>query len=455
MANISSKESLDCPICHDKFVFPKILPCCHTICKPCIRLLLHTSTSFGKITCPLCQTDTPLNEEGLDSLFDNYFVPLKSEDTPVMFYCGSCMKETALENCAHCFEQLCTDCRSSHRLATVLAGEPWTHFSDDSNGNLNNIEFPEENLSEVDQFPIIPHPLKSQLNAKLTFSISVESLYSSLDRHDDLFSVRSIRQTENNTLLVLLYLGPEVVEYDSTGKEINRHILEEGGTSDIICLPGGNIFYSSLQNGLIMKMDSQKNHDIFAQTVHYQPFSLGFFRDGRIVAGGPAYQRLDSNGHGAILIYDKEGHLKREIVQVVDGMFVKFPISIAVSDCDKICVADKEAKCVFVFSETGSVLSLYDGQFGIEPRDLCPLLPLALCHDNEGNLIIVNALDGMLHVLTPTGDFKGYTLMENSERFGRPSALCIDERKRICVGDMENRIIQFYEISSFKNALDI
>jgi WD40 repeat protein len=281
-------------------------------------------------------------------------------------------------------------------------------------------------------------------------------MYSALDRgNNGVFPIRSIRRSgyDRHSYTALLNLGPEVVEFDVRGREIDRFSLQEG-VSDIIHSPNGDFLYSSLRDGVIWRRDPQNDTHVFAHNAHYQPFSLSFFQDGRIVAGGPSYHKLNGNEHGAIIIYDQHGNLIREIVQSTDGLFVKFPVSISVSTSNIICVADKDSQCVFVFSDTGSIISLYDGRFGLEPLGVPQFLPYALCHDSEGHIIVANILDGMLHVLSSNGVFLGYVLTKNTEDTNRPSALCVDDENRICVGNMEDGGIRIYEISSFNNMLE-
>lgn len=408
----------------------------------------------GEIACPLCRKVFYLDEEAIDKLLDNYFVPLKDKSIPTLFSCSVCLTEARLKACQHCSEHLCLDCSASHRLAMKLSGV------DCSNDTSDGDDIIEADHSDDFQFqtptPVFlsSHPMKVQLNASLVSSFNVQSMYSAFDHGDSgLFPIRCIRRSGCDSYSVLLNLGPEVVEFDMMGREINRFSLQDG-VSDIIYAPNGDLLYSSVGDRIIWRKDCQSDTRVFTHSSHYQPFSLSCFQDGRIVSGGPTYHQSDGNEHGAIIIYDQHGKLIREIVQSADGLFVKFPVSISVSTSNKICVADKDSHCVFVFSENGVILSLYDGNFGLEQWDRSQFLPSALCHDSEGNIIVANILDGMLHVLSSNGDFQGYVLTKNLEGSKRPCALHVDDENRICVGNMDDSGIRIYEISSFNNMLE-
>lgn len=449
MANRPAFGASVCHICCDRVSSPRILPCRHTFCKYCIQGLIRTSPQNDEITCPLCRIKTKLREDSFDTVLDNSFDPLKTTRAPPTFYCGSCLQEAILEECSHCSEQLCAACRSSHLLAIELS-ENQIDQNSPGDGGLEDGLSDEEQLLNLPQMFLSNHLTKVQINATLVASCRIDSMYSTLDLSEGL-SVRSIRQTQNNTFLVLQSFGPEVVEYDSTGAEVRRHYLQGEAICDFIYLPGGDILYSMLQNGLMLKKDTRNNVTVFTQSVLYQPFCLSRFQDGRIVAGGPAFQRQDSNDHGAIQIYDTKGNLARVIVQCAEGKFVKFPIFIAVSDRNEICATDKDSKCVCIFSECGAFLSWYDGGIGMEPSDFYQFLPSGLCYDSEGNILVANFSDGTIHVLAPSGDFKGYIQTENLEGFRRVSSVCINEAKIIAVGDMEDNTIRFYSITRFKN----
>lgn len=83
-------------------------------------------------------------------------------------------------------------------------------------------------------------------------------------------------------------------------------------------------------------------------------------------------------------------------------------IFIVVSDCNEICVIDKDFKCVCIFLECGVFFFWYDGGIGMEFLDFYYFLLFGLCYDSEGNIFVVNFLDGIIYVLVLSGDFKGY-----------------------------------------------
>ena len=69
--DLELKRQLECPICLNNYISPRILTKCgHTICENCLNLLLK-SNEFA--ICPLCHTKSYFKkEEGIESFKLNY-----------------------------------------------------------------------------------------------------------------------------------------------------------------------------------------------------------------------------------------------------------------------------------------------------------------------------------------------------------------------------------------------
>ncbi|XP_078684177.1 tripartite motif-containing protein 2-like [Branchiostoma floridae x Branchiostoma belcheri] len=66
-------EFLVCQICFEDFRQPKMLPCLHTFCQPCLEKLL-AAEPVGKLDCPTCRQDVPLPQNGVQGLPSNFLV---------------------------------------------------------------------------------------------------------------------------------------------------------------------------------------------------------------------------------------------------------------------------------------------------------------------------------------------------------------------------------------------
>lgn len=67
-----SSVNLFCPLCHEMFVNPRLLPCLHTFCKRCLENLVVPRSSA--LSCPACRTDVALTVRSCDYSFLFLFV---------------------------------------------------------------------------------------------------------------------------------------------------------------------------------------------------------------------------------------------------------------------------------------------------------------------------------------------------------------------------------------------
>ena len=55
-------EELTCPVCHEHFEEPKVLPCLHCYCKKCVAALIDRAAEGQPINCPECRRDVQVAE---------------------------------------------------------------------------------------------------------------------------------------------------------------------------------------------------------------------------------------------------------------------------------------------------------------------------------------------------------------------------------------------------------
>ncbi|XP_078611828.1 tripartite motif-containing protein 2-like [Branchiostoma floridae x Branchiostoma japonicum] len=124
-----TEEFLVCQICLEDFRQPKVLPCLHTFCQPCLERLLATEP-VGKLSCPECRQDVPLPENGVQGLKSNFLVGKlhdimrqqpkvsgkTSESQREGIPCTACARGIPAEfYCVECTDYLCNVCNDTHR----------------------------------------------------------------------------------------------------------------------------------------------------------------------------------------------------------------------------------------------------------------------------------------------------------------------------------------------------
>ncbi|XP_035675218.1 tripartite motif-containing protein 2-like [Branchiostoma floridae] len=124
-------EFLVCQVCLEDFRQPKVLPCLHTFCKPCLDRLLATEP-VGKLDCPTCRQDVPLPENGVQGLKSNFLVGKlrdilqqqpkgeTSEAREDGVPCTVCEAGNSAQfYCVECPDYLCQTCKDMHRRFKV------------------------------------------------------------------------------------------------------------------------------------------------------------------------------------------------------------------------------------------------------------------------------------------------------------------------------------------------
>jgi hypothetical protein len=458
---MESKEELStCAICFDAFLHPKLLSCRHTFCKPC--LVDYTKKKeVDEIVCPLCRQKHYLDENGLDGLMDNYFVSLRPPEVAVIQCCDICSEEAEINQCHHCTQKLCHSCKSSHNLALKMAGEKTGSDSDSEESDGSD-------LSDDSTLTSRRHLLHSSDFSPKTESIAdfVSSFKVPSSSEDGHLKVSCIFPKTKDTCLVILERGSEMIECTLKGRPFVKRVYREG-IHGITKTLEGKILFSSAFEGCIFQIVDESQTTVFAKCERYIPTSLSNFKDGRIAAvcmpnRNLGFRGKDSGNHGALLIFDKHGNLMKEISKGARNPLFKFHLHVSVNpQNDTVCVADEQKGHVIILTEDGYVIRKYSGtqlstgdSRRLELRiGAVDFLPMALCHDQDGNLVIANMIDGTLHILSPNGDISGFIDTETNRSFGHPTSLCFDSKNRLWVGNYKDGKIKIFEIQSYRNNL--
>ena len=142
------EKEITCPVCHDHFQEPKILPCCHYYCKQCIQVLVQTSGANQPFPCPECRRDILLPQNGPDQLPTAFFVnrmkelhtKMEKASGKVEAQCEMCSsghKVTAF--CRHCVFFICHECVKSHQKMKIFSGHLVTTLDEMNKGGSSRI----------------------------------------------------------------------------------------------------------------------------------------------------------------------------------------------------------------------------------------------------------------------------------------------------------------------------
>ena len=117
-------DDKECPVCHELFADPKLLPCGHLLCRHCLISWLQ---SKAQAHCPLCRCVIVDPEErtggkSLEDIADGFPADLAMaalvESQQLLskdHTCQCCVTETAASLCLNCNYLLCSNCAAGHK----------------------------------------------------------------------------------------------------------------------------------------------------------------------------------------------------------------------------------------------------------------------------------------------------------------------------------------------------
>lgn len=128
----ATNKDLECPVCHEDFAEPKMLPCTHLACRRCVLSLLKKGDDPGG--CPLCRvpilsSSQPAAGQGdLDDLVDDLPTDLATvalvESHKILrsvHVCRVCENGVvATSFCLQCDVKLCKTCSKGHNKLPAL-----------------------------------------------------------------------------------------------------------------------------------------------------------------------------------------------------------------------------------------------------------------------------------------------------------------------------------------------
>ena len=141
------EKEITCPVCHDHFQEPKILPCLHYYCKGCVRALALRAGHDKPFPCPECRNDTVLPQNDPDRLPTAFFVNRMAElhakmekaHGKVEAMCEQCSESKAVAFCRQCTEFICDDCVKLHKKLKVFTAHKVTTLEELKEGGAKRI----------------------------------------------------------------------------------------------------------------------------------------------------------------------------------------------------------------------------------------------------------------------------------------------------------------------------
>ena len=128
-------EDLTCTVCLEEFKVPKILPCCHTLCKGCLEHILEKSGQKENLICPQCRAEHHVPVVAFQKNHTGQAIPVGGPDAFLSDFtvlrslttkresCGMCTSKEMIPPvsfCKECEEYLCEYCNGAHKRMKVF-----------------------------------------------------------------------------------------------------------------------------------------------------------------------------------------------------------------------------------------------------------------------------------------------------------------------------------------------
>lgn len=451
---MDGEQDNSCPICAYQFStpekVPKILPCYHTFCSPCIDNIIASTplNSDSSVKCPICRQDANIPKDGVQGFFDNYFRSAPQMDKT----CDICGAKDILEfkHCKDCNSVLCDSCFDSHQHDQIK-----TKFSkfDDFDVDDSDDDDDENDNDRRD-------PLLRELANK--YRKSVNSVYfgeqHSSFKCNNFESIRKIIPDDKNECWVLTN-RPFVTKFTRSGKERYRKYVDNV-LKDIGRFSDGTLVLA-FKSGEILLLTGQELTS--ATYTDNEPTSIYAYQDGRLLISTRPHPGNTHVYNSELLISDQSMKKFKALDVNVDLQEVS---SITVNEKNgQIALCETSKKCVYLVEQRSKKLKVprvmkYEGKKGmlryentegrVSLRESNFFQPRSVASDQHDNFFVLDAGSNLIHVLDGTASLQAVVLATIS---GSINCFNVDSFDNLWIGDMSGQI-RVYSLE-LNNMLDL
>lgn len=434
-------EQLDisCPICAYQFStpdkLPKLLPCYHTICSPCVDNIIASTplNSDSTIKCPICRQGASIPKNGVEGFFDNYFrsAPQQEETCDI---CGT-QDNRKLEHCNECYSLLCVSCHNSHHHQKTL-----------KDGKIDEVEDGEESEDDnhIDS-SFMRETEKAYLNSVRT---AFFGFHSTTFKCNNFESIRKILPSEENECWVLTN-RPFVSRFSRSGKETYRKYVENV-PQDIARSSDGSLVLAFPDRKIMLL----NGHDLKNVTVTENiPSAVYVYQDGRLLIATRPHPRNSHLRNSELLMTDQSMKKPHPLDVDVDLREVS---SITVNERNgQMALCETSKKCVYLVRHCrkmhrGQNVKKYSGTRDLsrieQTEDRISFMgnsffqPRSVASDQNDNFFVLDAGTNLIHVLNEKADLQAVVLAEIP---GNIYSFNVDLYENLWTGDMSGQIRVF------------
>nr|XP_022298503.1 uncharacterized protein LOC111107545 isoform X4 [Crassostrea virginica] len=225
----------------------------------------------------------------------------------------------------------------------------------------------------------------------------------------------------------------DVVATISTRTQIGR-------PSGLIEIENGMVWYTDLENKKIRILSNDLKEQDKIDT-EWHPIGMCRSQSGHILVCVAFLSLTVTNESdvGKILRMDYEGNIFQEIQKNSkdENLFIR-PICITENINQDICVSDCHKDSIVVVDKTGLFRFAYDG--GFTKSDGRVFTPTELDHDSDGNIIVCDCYNKLVHLVDINGGIFKHILRE-SDGISSPRGLKVDSEDKLWITDEDTGCI--------------
>jgi len=413
-----------CAICMEDFRTPKLLPCRHTFCLPCLDDLVSSKHEANIFSCPICRRKTKLSRLGVDGLLTNYFVP----SAPEVVQCNICGIESdhRLVRCDKCLRRTCPRCYVLHGEDSETCGR----------------EVEEENVLSGQLFRMI----RGSSNPKTVY----EGTRAKCFMYEQTAQIRKLLPINDQNVWVASRHNPSVTQFDGDGNVLKKISLN-GPVFDM-CFDSSGWLLLTYENSNFVAKYNNSGETVHAQMTDDSEMAtfITIINDGMLVVASKYVNNLRELCH--LLYYDSEGNF---IHKMEKPTFKHISAMCFNAVTNKVCVSDEKIGRVVLVEHHGlhqtyngsDRLTISRGPFshrrGFRPKTLT-------C-DLDGNTWAYDGSNRMIHILSRTARLVG--LFDTDDQIGEPNHMTFAKNGYLWMSDMHQLTIKVYKVDRCSNYL--
>lgn len=438
-------DQRQCPICLEKaYKNPRILPCHHTFCFPCLvdYTGMMSSRNVDNLVCPICRAKIPVLGGGIKAFLPNFFVV--SDDVMKCDICRELNGKNIL--CSSCQKQICKSCQNRHkcvqnpRESGILAIFDHGDISDDSDSDSSTgsaVSIPYSFTR-----PAVGGWSKVLLKEVTKFHIG-----------EDQLCVHIVQKLcDEMWLLIGTSESISVMKFKTDGTCL-QNSRELSFTMNFAVEQSNSVLVPLFEEASLCRFTAEEDPSLILPLTIFYPFAIDLFPDGNILVAGCDKSNVDEIAMGCVKIVSPGGE---ELSSFTTGYSI-VPTRVCILSDDLICLGFQENHFVDIRLRDGNVVGKYSGN-NLDDDD--SFQPYSICVSTYGKEPVVLASDcytDTIHMITYSAEFIGLLMKfptPHTSGLGQPGAITVSPSGEIWIAQRESNEITCYSICKYDNIMD-